>query len=368
MIQSLTSAIFSPAHLSSPPPSVSSRILRVVLPIISAMLLLTGIATLAYTLFWDGSVIFLGVALCLLLLFHGYLCLRSCLLFSVSSKQPDQTVSTEPPTQRITTKPALLAPVFPALPSISTLSSKTLPQLLQERFFCISPIQGKRVLPTTKEVSLRSHLSGVILHCLRGHPFDDTFLSPQTSSLLILTNSDAEQSLSIGRALAIASSVPSHCWSRIVNNQCLQANSLVSGLWGASQDQPTPRARALIIMNPPSIENLIPDSKRATMRRAVTFNDFSCQQAFHNLIQAYLDCMQACRRHQTSNLQIEILGLHDLSDTQDEFVSWEAICQLAILEAIYIDEHSGQEPLTSITLNHQKQLPLHRAISKAFCE
>lgn len=262
----------------------------------------------------------------------------------------------------LTPAPLTPEPVYPQVPAYSDLSFHTIGNMLKQDFKKTS--EGS-IFSHTRSVTLKRD-DQLLLHFQQGHPFDDPFLSPKDSSILLPTNSSANLSLSIGRTLAVAGSLNKENWEDITS-QGVTIGHCVSGIWkSSSPHHSSPRARALILINPPTIETLIPDDIRKGLKRDVTLEDFSLTDSFRKLLFTYLRIFKSCRTMGTSSLQLEILGVHDLSSTHTQFPQWEALCHSALLAALRSDQSSGETPLRSITINSQKELPMKKALTYAF--
>ncbi|SPN73213.1 hypothetical protein C10C_0022 [Chlamydia serpentis] len=205
------------------------------------------------------------------------------------------------------------------------------------------------------------------LHCFQGMFSTDKLLNKQSGAIVVTTNSSMDFSMTVGRTSAVTARLSKRCWETIKDTIPSQEKKLpigacISGPWTLEEGD-TLYASHLIAINPPTLETLIPPK----LRRAITFQDFNIKTAYANLVKAYLQCFDICIQSNVSSIQVEILGLKDLSKNQEEFTTWHYCCQLALVEALRILlESEGTHVLSSVSVNSINELPLKVACQALF--
>lgn len=261
---------------------------------------------------------------------------------------------------------SILSKTYPSIPSIPTHQASQTPSLDSLTFQQVGSLLLKFQKISSSPINRQSSsvtLQGphqVMLHFHKGHPFDDPFLSKDHSALLLTTNSSGDLSLSTGRTLSVSGSIHRESWSAAT-----QGGLPIGHCTSTLLHQPS-RAYAMILINPPTIETLIPESIRKSMRRAVTFQDFALEDSFNQWVQAYTKIFAQCRHLNARSLQLEVLGIQEFSSTHEQFAQWEAFCHLALLEALQMELNSGLSQLKSITINDRNALPMRQALSHCF--
>ena len=247
------------------------------------------------------------------------------------------------------------------IPTLSELKGQPVSYMLNTHFHHFLTEPKELIKSTTRLVTITNNSTGKQLNFFRGHPSDDSSIKVPRSAILILTNSSKEYGLAVGRTLAVTALIDKSCWAQITGDSSVSFSpgSIAIGPWIRSAGNPP--ASHLIIMNPLSLEHLV-DLRQE--RRAITFRDFCHRQAFIQLVNMYQQCFFQCQQEGITALQIECLGLTNLGECQEEYPQWEAMCQLALLEAVRLLEST--HPLTCVTINHQKSLPFLKALQNAF--
>lgn len=247
------------------------------------------------------------------------------------------------------------------IPTLSELKEQPVSHMLNTHFHHSLTEPKGLIKSTTRLVTITNKITGKHVNFFRGHPCDDSSIKVPRSAMLILTNSSKEYGLAIGRTLAVTALIDKSCWIQITGdpNASFSPGSIAIGPW--IRPEGNPPASHLIIMHPLNLEYLV-DLRQE--RRAITFRDFCHRQAFIQLVNMYQQCFLQCQQEGITALQIECLGLKDLGECQEEYSRWEAICQLALLEAVRLLEPTHS--LTCVTINHQKSLPFLKALQNAF--
>lgn len=270
----------------------------------------------------------------------------------LSSPQSDISYSEE--------TPPLLLPTL-RIPRLSDLNEHHVANTLTTYFHHVSTSPTGKIKPTSQLVVLKNIVTGKLLHFFQGHPADDCSIKVPRSALLLLTNSSKSYGLTIGRTLTVTALIDKSCWNHITGNpnEPFSPGSIALGRW--ARPQGSPPASHLMIMNPLSLEYLVDLQGE---RRAITFRDFCHKEAFIHCVNMYQQCFLRCQEEGITALQIECLGLTNLGECQEEYPQWEALCHLALLEAVRLLDPTSS--LTCVTVNHQRRLPLLKALQSAF--
>ncbi|BAE81449.1 hypothetical protein [Chlamydia felis Fe/C-56] len=353
------------------------------------------ITRILYTISTLGIILSIGgiAALCLgssltlslpLILVGMALLILSCLLLATHMKKTvvlqlePIPITPQPPTPTVfplhpetpPESPVVTSPELPEtrecleiqIPGFLDFTPQYIAKLLRTRLSITRVHPSGRINKHTQYITARSKTSDVQLCFLKGHPLHDPFLKPTNSAMLVLTNSEREHYLLLGRSAALAPLIEKKCWNEITQPESLKfpPGSIISGLW-KNQSPATPPASHIICMNPPTIK-----LKRDVYRRAINFYDFDYQQEFETAVNMYQDCFRICRENGLTSLQIEILGLNHIGPDQEEYEAWYSGCALALLEAIRLEEENENRTLTHITVNHRSQLPLLASLQQAY--
>ncbi|QVE48876.1 hypothetical protein SBV42_03745 [Chlamydia crocodili] len=223
---------------------------------------------------------------------------------------------------------------------------------------------SNKINKNTEYIFVSNPKTGMQLSFYKGHPINDPLLKNKSSAIVLCTNSERDSTYVINRTLALIGRIEKECWNDITkpNSTKFPPGSIAYGPWINKSQERAP-ASHLIFINPPTIEILL-HTKR--LQKAITFQDFNHKEAFKNLVDAYLKCFRICRENKITSLQLELLGLNDISSHQEEYEMWYSQCALALLEAIRIEEKCKERTVKQITVNHQKELPLLSILQKAY--
>ncbi|WP_375793232.1 hypothetical protein O1W69_03780 [Chlamydia sp. 12-01] len=271
--------------------------------------------------------------------------------------------------------------VFLVLCGITLISSRKRPSISVPQFLdlTLSGVTNRlrntfilgQVLPHSSKINKNTECvfvsnpnTGIQLSFYRGHPINDPLLKNEDSAIVLCTNSERDSSYVINRTLALIGSIEKECWNDITKPDSMKfpPGSIAYGPW-INKSQKTAPASHLIFINPPTIEVLI---HTKPLKKAITFQDFNREEAFKNIVDSYLQCFSICRENNITSLQLELLGLNDISSHQEEYEIWYSQCALALLEAIRIEEKHAKKTVKQITVNHQRELPLLPILQKAY--
>lgn len=227
--------------------------------------------------------------------------------------------------------------------------------------------RANKIHRNTECVYLHNQNTHLRLCFHKGHPLNDPLLKNKNSAILLCINSERNFSYAINRTLALIGRIEKDCWNEITQpgSRTFPPGEIAYGPW-VNKSQITAPASYLIFINPPTIATLIHTNKHVS--KAMTWQDFNYEKAFENLVDAYLKCFHICRQNGISSIQMELLGLSDMSSSQEEYERWYSLCALALLEAIDIEEKNKDKTVLQITVNHLKELPLLNILQKAFNE
>ncbi|WP_100934059.1 hypothetical protein [Candidatus Chlamydia corallus] len=205
----------------------------------------------------------------------------------------------------------------------------------------------------------------VSFHCFKGHFSSDEILNKESGAIVIVTHSSMDSSMTVGRATAVSACLRKTCWEAIKNSipsseKKLAIGSCISGSWTIEKGD-SRYASHLIFINPPTLETLI----REKIRRAIALTDFSMKEAFSNLVMAYLQCFDICIENNLTSIQLEVLGLNNLSRDQEEYSTWEYCCHLALMEALRI-LLASENSLVNISVNSPTELPMKTGCQALF--
>ncbi|EPP34334.1 hypothetical protein CP10139811_0343 [Chlamydia ibidis] len=254
--------------------------------------------------------------------------------------------------RKIKTREIILPKNISAYESASKLSSL---------FTIKTKLKKKRISESC--ITLEDHKRRLTLCLFKGHPLTDPYLN-HNHAIVLTTNSDRDQSKSIGRSLALVGRISKSSWD-IIASSCSNffPGSISSGHCAYNQSGSIGN-NVLILVNPPTIETLIPEQKRKTMSRAVTFKDFSFETALLNLIMMYRKCFAICKKHQISSIQLELLGIRDIAKSQEEYETWSYGCTLALLESIRLEIDDPSSSIKHISVNDLTTIPLKETLEK----
>ncbi|SYX08813.1 hypothetical protein C834K_0350 [Chlamydia poikilotherma] len=279
------------------------------------------------------------------------------------SKSP---VVTPPPTPVETTPP--VSPIVPVpvpeiqIPRFSNLKPQYIANLLKNRFVITGTHPAGRMNKNTEYVTTQSKNTNLNVCFLKGHPLDDPFLKKTNSAILILTNAGREKHLLLGRSLALSAHIEKVCWNDITKPESTSfpPESVIAGAW-VNKTTDIPPASHLICVNPPSIV-----LTRNVQRRAINFGDFNYEREFRAAVGMYRTIFGICKENNITSIQLELLGLNNIGPDQEEYSAWHSECCLALLEAIRLEEETGGNSLTHITVNSRAELPLLSILQKAY--
>ncbi|WP_375793233.1 hypothetical protein O1W69_03785 [Chlamydia sp. 12-01] len=248
------------------------------------------------------------------------------------------------------------------MPDFLDFTPEHIAHLLQTRFELTGIHPAGRINKNTEYVTIRSKNTDLNVCFLKGHPLDDPFLKKTNSAILVLTNSDRQLHLLLGRSLALAAQIEKKCWEKITkpHSKTFPPRTIVSGPW--VNESGTPPASHLICANPPVI--LLTND---VYNRAITFTDFDYEIEYQSAVRMYQSIFAICQDYDITSVQIELLGLNNISSHQEEYEAWHSGCCLALLEAIRLEEEKKfGTTLTHITVNSRSELPLSSSVLQAY--
>lgn len=342
----------------------------------TSLCVVRAVTALALSLLTIGTgALLLDLPLALPLLITGLVLLSLSLILLVLLKTKRPTLPTLPPTPPHTPPPPPKVPSAPVVvvpppvviptPPLSKCTEAFVSQTLKEHFQLSSIAPTRHINVHTHYVLLSSKHSPLQLCLLRGHPVNDPCLKQGKAAVLIFTNSLRDFSYAIGRCLSWIARIEKKCWQRITgdpDSSPFPPGSIAHGAWTDSSNIPTP-AQHLIFLNPPTLELQVDLGRK---HRAITFADFNYKTAMQEMVKAYQRCFAICREENLECLQLEIIGLTDLGSHQEEYIKWEQICSLALLQAITSEERHPNTTLKYITINGLKILPMFQPVKQAF--
>ncbi|QVE48878.1 hypothetical protein SBV42_03755 [Chlamydia crocodili] len=295
---------------------------------------------------------------------------------------PAPTPPTTPPTKSpVTTPPVPVetpTPVPVATPPIRPIVTVRVPEiqipgfldftpqyianLLKMRFGVTGIHPSGSINKNTQYVTVRSNRHNLHICFLKGHPLEDPFLKKTHSAMLVLTNSEREKHLLLGRSLALGPHIEKVCWDDITKPESTKfpPESVVAGPW-VNKTKDIPPTSHLICVNPPLIT-----LTRDVHRRAINFEDFDYEREFRATVRMYQVIFGICKENGITSIQLELLGLNNIGSDQEEYEAWYSGCALALLEAIRIEEETEGSTLTHITINSRTELPLLSALQQAY--
>ncbi|MEF9497315.1 hypothetical protein [Chlamydia sp. 04-14] len=284
---------------------------------------------------------------------------------------PTSPVVKTPPAPVETPAPVATPPVRPIvrvrvpeiqIPGFLDFTPQYIANLLGMRFGVTEIHPGGRINKNTKYVTVRSNRHNLFLCFLKGHPLEDPFSKKTNSAVVILTNSEREKHLLLGRSLAFGPHIEKACWDDITKPDSTKfpPESVVAGPW-VNKNKDIPPASHLICANPPLIT-----LTRDVHRRAINFDDFDYEREFRATVRMYQTIFATCKENGITSIQLELLGLNNIGSDQEEYEAWYSGCALALLEAIRIEEETPGSTLIHITVNSRTELPLLSALQQAY--